>query len=418
MADEGSLLFFPLCSSSRGCRFVSRRMARWPACVLLLTVCMRVARGSSSRLPLQSREVLEALGFTVSAKEEDGSWNAPFQVQNRCDVKRVAASKAAKALKILEKSKTKDVDVKPFLISGLAEAWNASRGWGNRESFLSEYGELTAEVGDPAAVQAYGGRSGAMTKMSLRKFLSNPHERGHVVFSVASNRKFKRLLSDVQLPKVFEDFSGTDKTSFLLSFGHDGAGLSPHVHGDTWLTLVVGLKLWVFEPPSKVSWAPRHGSYIRSLVKEGPPSHAILCLQHPGDTVFVPTDWGHATVNIGVTLAVGQQKPPGAVNPRVYHENPQNIHTLLRAAMAARGKGLLKQVNKILAADPYNAEGFGLLIGAKHTNPDRSDREQAEICKTASDRMLEWMRANDPDDELATVALEHYKEICSESNEL
>jgi hypothetical protein len=92
----------------------------------------------------------------------------------------------------------------------------------------------------------------------------------------------------------------------LLSLGGGGGGLPFHSHGDGWLAVVHGAKHWLLYPPggmppearpvsqtllSAAGWARR---VLPALPAELRP---LQCTQAPGEALFVPAGWLHATLN-------------------------------------------------------------------------------------------------------------------------
>jgi hypothetical protein len=111
-----------------------------------------------------------------------------------------------------------------------------------------------------------------------------------------------------------------DHETMKLSMGATGSGVPMHSHNSSWNLLITGKKRWFFVPPAH--WKDVRGKlndlgtydakptmdwltdvapelFIRGLVFEG--------IQYPGDVVFVPHGWYHATLNVGDTISVSQE---------------------------------------------------------------------------------------------------------------
>jgi hypothetical protein len=173
--------------------------------------------------------------------------------------------------------------------------------------------------------------------------------------------------------------------SVILSLGQSRTGLPFHTHGDTWLGLVYGKKMWFIYPP----WAqpPKHVmestnpmspvyhwyTHILPMMKDtyDLPAHPLpfwtsdcgdgarfasrkthtqinpgfkpfQCIQQAGDVVFLPALWSHQTMNIGETIGIGGQQ---AINPfrrlelsqRFLKQDPQNVEMLKNQGIALAG---------------------------------------------------------------------------------
>jgi len=99
-------------------------------------------------------------------------------------------------------------------------------------------------------------------------------------------------------------FPSSSKT--VVSIGPRGGGLPTHAHGDAWLALAHGAKRWfVAGPDEPLEDDPLATS--RDVYARGGYANASSCLQLPGDVVFVPRGFKHATLNVAAAVAVGQQ---------------------------------------------------------------------------------------------------------------
>eukprot|EP01051_Picozoa_sp_SAG22_P022229 SAG22_NODE_5246_length_1054_cov_0.832461_1_plen_320_part_10 len=115
----------------------------------------------------------------------------------------------------------------------------------------------------------------------------------------------------------------------LISIGPSGRGLPFHNHQAAWEAVVVGAKLFVLFEPTATSlpgWLLLRplsellrrpdGPLSRALASGRLPAeaggHAVQwALLWPGDSIYVPDDYWHATLNIGDTVAVGASGSDG-----------------------------------------------------------------------------------------------------------
>jgi hypothetical protein len=104
----------------------------------------------------------------------------------------------------------------------------------------------------------------------------------------------------------------------ILSVGGMNVGLPWHSHGATWLAGIVGRKRWFLYPPGEAR-GPLRGHPLRSaagwatqtLPRLRPDERPLTCIQQPGEVVYLPSIWAHATVNIDDVVAIGTQHSMG-----------------------------------------------------------------------------------------------------------
>eukprot|EP00420_Gonyaulax_spinifera_P014126 CAMPEP_0197913136 /NCGR_PEP_ID=MMETSP1439-20131203/76112_1 /TAXON_ID=66791 /ORGANISM="Gonyaulax spinifera, Strain CCMP409" /LENGTH=282 /DNA_ID=CAMNT_0043534969 /DNA_START=81 /DNA_END=925 /DNA_ORIENTATION=- len=105
--------------------------------------------------------------------------------------------------------------------------------------------------------------------------------------------------------------SGGDQ---LLTMGGPRSGTQFHAHGSAFLTLLAGRKRWYLHRPGKVPQATARtlsqqvSAWERDVLPDLGSEAPISCVQHAGETVFVPDSWAHATSNIEDTVGVAWQR--------------------------------------------------------------------------------------------------------------
>ena len=115
---------------------------------------------------------------------------------------------------------------------------------------------------------------------------------------------------------------------FIL--GPRNSGSPPHFHGQALNSLIYGIKQWFFWPPSSAFFSFKHVSAWKNEVcvrwclltflvgsrvflttpqydKIQFPPTSLTCLQFPGDTIYIPENWGHAVVNMEDSIAVASE---------------------------------------------------------------------------------------------------------------
>ena len=99
------------------------------------------------------------------------------------------------------------------------------------------------------------------------------------------------------------------ETQFYL--GPGGSGAPTHFHGHAVNLLFHGAKRWTLHPPraapyAKEPAAQRHARQSSSSSTGGGDGEAteLQCVQHAGDILYVPTLWGHGTINEQQSIGV------------------------------------------------------------------------------------------------------------------
>ena len=101
-------------------------------------------------------------------------------------------------------------------------------------------------------------------------------------------------------------------TCWLCWRQQDGSGLPFHEHAQTWSDLVIGRKRWSLFHATSHPLPPRGFSPMETQVQWllganytelAPEQQPLECVQEPGDVVYLPDGWLHATVSLGPTIA-------------------------------------------------------------------------------------------------------------------
>ena len=120
-------------------------------------------------------------------------------------------------------------------------------------------------------------------------------------------------------PKPKQLIQGTENqrgATLAFGVGGSGSGVGFHQHGPVFLALLHGRKRWWLRDPalgrprfttgaSTVAWFRR--TWLRAM---GGGSGAVPtgyddCVQRPGEVLYLPDRWWHATLNVGDTVSMG-----------------------------------------------------------------------------------------------------------------
>jgi len=119
----------------------------------------------------------------------------------------------------------------------------------------------------------------------------------------------RRVVSTYGIPQAVQYFSGEP----FISGGKESLGIALHRHGPTWAACLAGIKEWyVFANNKRLPVEPVKHRPKAELLEQPDVWH---CRQRPGEVIFLPSGWWHATAHAGPwTLAIGAQEDASAAN--------------------------------------------------------------------------------------------------------
>jgi len=137
------------------------------------------------------------------------------------------------------------------------------------------------------------------------------------LFGETHSREWKDLLREYELPPCRACQRGDDNAGrgaesnrnrddlVALSFGigNSGSGVSWHVHGPGFSEAIHGRKHWVLYPfENKPNYSPDQTSlnWMHTYYNDDDDEsdRPLECTLHPGDLIYFPDMWWHATINI------------------------------------------------------------------------------------------------------------------------
>lgn len=130
----------------------------------------------------------------------------------------------------------------------------------------------------------------------------------------------RKLEGEFGLPaRLSQVYSPNIEPVYQFGLGPPCSGAPSHFHEDAWNYLVAGAKLWWLKLParsvySRVPPAREMLSASEEEVSNDVFDDDIVCLQRPGDFMYVPRGWSHRTLNLelGVGIAAEYTMPmPG-----------------------------------------------------------------------------------------------------------
>jgi hypothetical protein len=118
------------------------------------------------------------------------------------------------------------------------------------------------------------------------------------LFGETYTKDWKKLLENYTLPPC----QTCVKELVALSFGigNRGSGVQWHSHGPGFSEALHGRKHWVMYPDKPVYDANQTSRYWmeHSYTSLAPEKHPYECTLEPGDLIYFPHEWYHATINL------------------------------------------------------------------------------------------------------------------------
>lgn len=206
---------------------------------------------------------------------------------------------------------------KPCMILDIPNDWVAMKEW-NVENFNKRFGKCKFKV--------TGGRLKYEYYYHYMKTYKHRQD-DEPIFIFDSTfadkgKKMREILKEYTVPKWFEEdlfdcLSEEERPNFrwlLISIRRCGTSLHVDpVATSAWNTMITGKKRWILFPPSTffgnsgVIKPHIRGAewFLKEYPKHKHKEHYDF-IQNPGETVFLPSDWWHITVNLEDSIAITQ----------------------------------------------------------------------------------------------------------------
>lgn len=204
---------------------------------------------------------------------------------------------------------------KPCVIQDVPNEWIAMKTW-SFENFKNRFGKCKFKV---------TGKNCSLKYDYYHHYVNSPRHRqdDEPIFIFDSSfadkgKKMRELLDEYTIPEWFDEdlfdcLSEEERPNFRwLLVSTRGAGTSLHVDPvctSAWNTMIQGKKRWILFPPETFTCVNSEIRGAEWFLKEYPkykhlPHKDII--QNPGETVFLPSDWWHITVNFKDSIAITQ----------------------------------------------------------------------------------------------------------------
>ena len=208
---------------------------------------------------------------------------------------------------------------RPLVVRGAARDWAFRSKW-TRKTLMKRFGKRQVPYGTVPYASFFNAT--ATERGPLERVVSGSSG-GFYVFTAAGETD---LVQDVlefgqaplPLPPIFGGGGlGAEPTAVQFYLGGPSTGAPVHFHDDAWNALAFGLKRWfLWEPEdafyrrdSTMDWAAQHLQNHCDTCKLSNDERKgaeypcpIEFMQHPGDIVYVPRGFAHATLNIQTSV--------------------------------------------------------------------------------------------------------------------
>jgi histone arginine demethylase JMJD6 len=207
---------------------------------------------------------------------------------------------------------------KPCIIHDIPNDWTAMKTW-TFDNFKERFGKCKFKV---------TGNNNSLKYNYYHHYINTPKHRRDdqptFIFDSSfanKGKKMRELLDEYTIHEWFDEdlfdcLSEEERPNFRwLLMSTRRAGTSLHVDPvctSAWNTMIQGKKRWILFPPETFTSDADFNSEIRGaewFLKEYPkykhlPHKDII--QLPGETIFLPSDWWHITVNFEDSIAITQ----------------------------------------------------------------------------------------------------------------
>jgi len=266
------------------------------------------------RATKQRRSSSPAAGDVYDASQCSGPWEAgPAHLAlGHCDFDEVSAEEFALDDFAARFSLRRPVIVRNSSVNAAAREFLAQRC-----DVLRRYGSVTVDLGDPFSLAKHGVTS---QRMTLGRYLESPFKLDNPLYFFDRDGRWTESMggfSDLLERPPSVALSPSDPAApIIFAIGKTGSGIGLHQHQDAWNQVLLGMKRWTIYPGDPGGVPPSAGynptePHLRWLETVYPTLESdakpLECLQRPGDIVYVPSGWIHATINIGDTAAIAQR---------------------------------------------------------------------------------------------------------------
>jgi len=200
-----------------------------------------------------------------------------------------------------------------------------------------------------------------------------------------------RALGNFPAPPSFL-FRQNRTPEFFTAIGQPGLGLDAHAHGQTWVMQLVGSKIWKASPPRKFNT-----------------SEMMECEQKPGDLVYLPDSWEHATAQQTWSVSFGSQARTsrGGVNTGLQWQTALSNVSHLEEKMPLMSDATKDQITKE-AATHGHAQVLDLMLCDRFEDCSKRHIDTVStLIEGGAGNALSWILLRVPQTQLQKLLHKH-----------
>jgi hypothetical protein len=265
-----------------------------------------------------SEEQLGTLGSPVDNDDPNRAWVDSVAAEKKinptgqCDIAR---------LKSLSQTEFKSDYYlkKPFILeTDLGDHAQAF----SRSEMIKSYGNLTVLTGISRDIITLAGTGYHPMDLSeyIESVMTQRKDYGGDTLYLFDRGEFMKEAKGLKNHVVLEStpFKLMSDDALYIAIGAAYSGTQFHHHADGWNLQIYGKKHWLMYPPQKMPPIHYPSIYVgigrwfdTILPKLEEDEKPMVCTSGPGDVIYVPDGWYHATVNLGESVGVAGQKTNG-----------------------------------------------------------------------------------------------------------
>ena len=202
----------------------------------------------------------------------------------------------------------------PVLLTHVTGSWAATTSWASVDAVVRAHGAVQVPLQDPVLLGSRGTFAPVLGNISLKQYLADDRRPGRrPAFHNRPHALTDALLADTNIATLP---MRALRIHHILSLGQEGTGVGLHSHSEGWLAQVTGRKGWYLTDSLARSAfiKDKHGC---ELFHKPPREGVDQCVVAPGEALYLPADWYHATCNLDqLTVSFGGQGELGDLDGR------------------------------------------------------------------------------------------------------